>query len=58
MDPSHESKILNLNFIPVGLGEEKFSDNFLTDKKVKIYHLKINFMGVYFSLLVMEKSLR
>ena len=28
MDPSHESKILNLNFIPVGLGEEKFSNNF------------------------------
>ena len=47
MDPSHESKILNLNFIPVGLGEEKFSDNFLTDKKGENISFKNKFYGEY-----------
>ena len=47
MDPSHESKILNLNFIPVGLGEEKFSNNFLTDKKGENISFKNKFYGEY-----------
>ena len=32
LEPSHEELIKRLSYIPVGLGEKKFSKGFLTDK--------------------------
>ena len=47
MDPSHESNILKLKYIPVGLGEKKFSNNFLNDKIGKNISKKNKFYGEY-----------
>ncbi len=33
LEPSHLNFIKNLNYIPVGLGEKKFSNDWMTDKK-------------------------
>ena len=34
LDSSHEKKIIDLNYIPVGLGSGKFSDKFIVHLKM------------------------
>ena len=41
---SHLSNLKKINYIPVGLGENFFSDNWLRDNVVKIFQIKINIM--------------
>ena len=47
LDPKHESEILKLNYIPVGLGEKKFSNNFFNDKTEKNISHKNQYYGEY-----------
>ena len=44
LKPEHEKKISDLKYIPVGLGKEKFSKNFLRINQVKLYLKKIHIM--------------
>ena len=44
LDPAHEKIIKNLSYVPVGLGEKKFSDDCLSDRTDKIFLIKILFM--------------
>ena len=46
MKPEHEKEISDLKYIPVGLGKEKFSKNFLTINSGKIYQ-KNSYYGEY-----------
>ena len=36
LNPKHEKLIRNLNYLPVGLGDKKFSENCFSDKKTSI----------------------
>lgn len=47
MDPLHESNILKLNYIPVGLGKKNFSESFLSDKNGENIYEKNEFYGEY-----------
>ena len=47
LEPSHEEKIINLNYIPVGLGTKKFSNNFFSDKNKINISEKNSFYGEY-----------
>ena len=42
MKPEHEKEISDLKYIPVGLGKEKFSKNFLSDKSGETISEKIH----------------
>ena len=44
LEPSHLEFIKSLNYIPVGLGEKKFSDKWFTDKNGKNISKKIEIM--------------
>jgi len=47
LDSSHEKKIIDLNYIPVGLGSGKFSDKFMTDKTGDSIYEKNSHYGEY-----------
>ncbi len=47
LNPAHEEAIKKLSFIPVGLGNKKFSNNFLTDKEGINISYKNQFYGEY-----------
>ncbi len=47
LNPNHEEKIKRLSYKPVGLGESKFSSNFLTDKQGFNISEKNPFYGEY-----------
>jgi len=47
LNPSHESSILKLNYIPVGLGSESFSNNFLRDNFGENISHKNEYYGEY-----------
>ena len=47
LNPHHEKLISQLSYIPVGLGENKFSENFLTDKSGKNISKKNSYYGEY-----------
>ena len=47
LNPEHEKKIKDLSYIPVGLGDKKFSDNFFTDKTGISISEKNSFYGEY-----------
>jgi hypothetical protein len=47
LEPSHEEKIINLNYIPVGLGTKKFSNNFFSDKNKINISEKNSYYGEY-----------
>ena len=47
LNPDHEKLISQLSYIPVGLGENKFSENFLTDKSGKNISKKNSYYGEY-----------
>ena len=47
LNPNHEDLIRKLNFIPVGLGEEKFSKNCISDKDGDSISNKNLFYGEY-----------
>ena len=47
LEPSHEKKIIDLSYIPVGLGTKKFSNNFLSDKTGDNISEKNSYYGEY-----------
>ena len=47
LDPAHEKIIKNLSYVPVGLGEKKFSDDCLSDKTGQNISNKNSFYGEY-----------
>jgi len=47
LEPSHEKKIIDLSYIPVGLGTKKFSNNFLCDKTGDNISEKNSYYGEY-----------
>ena len=47
LDPSHEEIIKNLSYIPVGLGNKKFSNNCLSDRENYNISKKNPFYGEY-----------
>ncbi len=47
LEPNHENTIKDLSFIPVGLGEKRFSENFLSDKSGVNISSKNSFYGEY-----------
>ncbi len=47
LDPDHEEIIKDLSFIPVGLGDKKFSDNCFSDKTELNISTKNSFYGEY-----------
>jgi hypothetical protein len=47
LNPSHEKLIKKLSFIPVGLGDKKFSENCVTDKKGLTINNKNPYYGEY-----------
>ena len=47
MKPEHEKEISDLKYIPVGLGKEKFSKNFLSDKSGETISEKNSYYGEY-----------
>ena len=47
LKPEHEELIKKLSFVPVGLGEEKFSENCLSDKNGRSISYKNPFYGEY-----------
>ena len=47
LDPDHEEIIKDLSFIPVGLGDKKFSDNCFSDKTGLNISTKNSFYGEY-----------
>ena len=47
LEPSHEKRIIDLNYIPVGLGTKKFSNNFLSDKTGDNISEKNSYYGEY-----------
>jgi hypothetical protein len=47
MNPNHLKMIKNLGYIPVGLGKNKFSKDWLTDKKLKNISKKNKYYGEY-----------
>ena len=47
LNPSHEKFIKELSYIPVGLGEKIFSDNWLSDKNGENISYKNKFYGEY-----------
>ena len=56
LNPKHEKLIRNLNYLPVGLGDKKFSENCFSDKKgLSISKKKLFLWRVHISLLDLEK---
>ena len=55
LEPSHLGFIKRLDYIPVGLGEKKFSKEWMNDKTGNNISEKNKNYGEYFSLLDMEK---
>ena len=56
MSPKHGNFIQKLGYVPVGLGDKDYSDNFLTDRKgINIAKKKSILWRIYISLLAMEK---
>ncbi len=47
LNPSHEKFIKELSYVPVGLGDKKFSENFFTDKKGNNISNKNPYYGEY-----------
>ena len=47
LNPDHEKLIKKLSYIPVGLGEKKFSQNCFTDKSGDEISKKNSFYGEY-----------
>ena len=47
LDPKHEKLIERLSYIPVGLGDKIFPNNFLNDKKGQNISSKNNNYGEY-----------
>ena len=48
-------KLKRINYIPVGLGDEKFGSEWLTDKSGDNISEKNKYYGEYTPLLVLEK---
>ena len=58
LDPSHEKIIHKLSYIPVGLGDKKFPNTFLTDKTGLSISQKSLLRRIHPSLLVVEELFR